>query len=287
MRPPIERRRANHDRWLVSYADFVTLLFGFFVVLYAFARADEKKQSQIPDAINSAFQSMGMSPGKGGKLSAQAPSDAKPTSITTAEQVRTSAEVKQDLERIERALAQSLANEVKSGAVSLTMERSGLVITLHESGFFASGSATPDPRASSTLRQIAASLSGSPYDVRVEGHTDNVPMHSALFNSNWDLSAARATAIGQLMLALNAIAPERLSVAGYGEFHPVASNDTQEGRAQNRRVDLVVMPRTNLDFASQQTPNSTGEWRRVTDGEEAASRQVSELASQQAGRLSR
>ena len=257
MRPPIERRRGNHDRWLVSYADFVTLLFGFFVVLYAFARTDAKKQSQIPDAIDSAFQSMGLTPGTGGKLSAQNPSDAKPTSITTAEQVRTSAEVKQDLERIERALAQSLATEVKSGAVSLTMERSGLVITLHEAGFFASGSATPDPRAAGTLRQIAASLSGSPYDVRVEGHTDDVPMHSALFNSNWDLSAARATAIGRLMLALKGIAPERLSVAGFGEFHPVATNDTPEGRSQNRRVDLVILSHTGLLREPTAAPKTT------------------------------
>jgi chemotaxis protein MotB len=271
MRPAIERRRGNHDRWLVSYADFITLLFGFFVVLYAFARADQKKQSQLPNAINQAFQSMGVS---------AAQSTPEPTSVVTTEQVRTPAEVGQDLNRMQRSLAMALKDEVQSGAVSLSVERTGLVISLRENGFFASGSATPNPQATATLGRIATSIGPSPYDVRVEGHTDNVPMHSAIFNSNWELSAARASAIGRLLLGLKAIPPERLSVAGYGEFHPVATNDTAEGRAQNRRVDLVVMPRTSIAYAAPQAVASNGAWRRVSDGDDPASQQVSESASQ-------
>ena len=267
MRPSIERRRANHDRWLVSYADFITLLFGFFVVLYAFARADVKQQAQIPKAISTAFRSMGVGPGSSSDASEAAQPAATPTSVVTAEQIRTPAEVGQDLNRMQRSLAMALKAEVQSGAVSLSVERTGLVISLHENGFFASGSAAPNPQASVTLSRLAGSLGSSPYDVRVEGHTDNVPMHSALFNSNWELSAARASAIGRLLLGLNAISPERLSVAGYGEFHPVASNDTAEGRAQNRRVDLVVMPRTSIDYAAPKTEATDGPWRRVSDGE--------------------
>ena len=135
------------------------------------------------------------------------------------------------------------------------MGRDGLVISLREAGFFDSGSATPKPEALPTLRQIAERLGATPYDVRIEGHTDNVPIHNAEFDSNWELSSARATRIARLFLEMKAIPPDRISAAGYAEFHPVASNDTAEGRAENRRVDLVVMPRTKIDFAAQPRRN--------------------------------
>ena len=130
------------------------------------------------------------------------------------------------------------------------MGRDGLVISLREAGFFASGSATPKPQTLDTLRQIAASLSHTPYDLRIEGHTDNVPIHNAEFDSNWELSTARATSIARILLDLKAIPADRLSAAGYAEFHPVATNDTAEGRAENRRVDLVVLPRTKINFSA-------------------------------------
>jgi len=268
MRSRSARGRVNHDRWLVSYADFITLLFGFFVVLYAFAKADQKKQAQIPVAINSAFHAMGIFPGAS-KDSVKPPDGLEaPTGIVTGEEVRSPAAVKQDLERLRHELAQTLSGEVAAHAVSITMGRDGLVISLREAGFFNSGSAAPKPEAMSTLRQIAKSLGRVPYDVRVEGHTDNVPIHNAAFDSNWELSAVRATGIARLFLEWRAMTPERLSAAGFGEFHPVASNGTAEGRAQNRRVDLIVLPRTKLDFAAPSGPEAQGAWRRVTDGDE-------------------
>lgn len=157
----------------------------------------------------------------------------------------------------------------------------GLVISLREAGFFASGSAVPKPETLPTLREIAASLGRMPYSLRVEGHTDNVPIHNAEFDSNWELSAARATRIARLLLELNAVPPERLSAAGYAEYHPVASNDTAEGRAENRRVDVVVLPRTRINFAELKELPENGPWRRITDGDEAASQRVSESATQQ------
>jgi chemotaxis protein MotB len=147
------------------------------------------------------------------------------------------------------------------------MGRDGLVISLREAGFFDSGSAAPKPEALPTLRQIAAKLGATLYDVRIEGHTDNVPIHNAEFDSNWELSAARATRIARLFLDMKAVLPDRLSAAGYAEFHPVASNDTAAGRAENRRVDLVVMPRTKINFAAPESTDSSGAWRKVTDGE--------------------
>ena len=100
---------------------------------------------------------------------------------------------------------------------------------------------------------MPAQLGPTPYDLRIEGHTDNVPIHTAEFDSNWELSSARATRIARLFLDMKAIPADRLSAAGYAEFHPVASNDTAEGRAENRRVDLVVMPRTKINFAAPAT----------------------------------
>ena len=116
-----------------------------------------------------------------------------------------------------------------------------------------------------TLRKIGDSLSRIPYDVRIEGHTDNVPIHNLEFDSNWELSSARATHIARLFLEMHAVAPQRLSAAGYAEFHPVASNDTAEGRAENRRVDLIVMPRSKLDLSASKQSHSIEGWHKIAD----------------------
>jgi chemotaxis protein MotB len=266
------RARVNHDRWLISYADFITLLFGFFVVLYAFARADHKKQEQVPQSIDAAFRALGMFPNalrrpKGVGIASGGKDDpAIPMNIVMGEDVLAPARVKDDLEHLGRELQQTLSNQVATHTVSIRMGRDGLVISLREAGFFASGSAAPQAQTVETLRQIAAALSHTPYDLRIEGHTDNIPIHNAEFNSNWELSTARATTIARLLLDLKAIPADRLAAAGYAEFHPVADNDTAEGRAQNRRVDLVVMPRSHVNFSRPDSSPSTGAWRKITDG---------------------
>jgi len=175
--------------------------------------------------------------------------------IVMGDDVLSPAEVKSDLNRIQRDLTQRLSNQVAQHTVAIKMGRDGLVISLREAGFFDSGSATPHPEALSTLRQIAASLAGSPYDLRIEGHTDNIPIHTAQFDSNWELSTARAIRIARLLLDLHAIPPDRLSAAGYAEFHPVDTNDTPQGRANNRRVDLIVLPRTKVDLSVPGSPD--------------------------------
>ena len=116
------------------------------------------------------------------------------------------------------------------------------------------------------LKAIGGALADSGLDVRVEGHTDNVPVHTMRFDSNWELSAARATAIARMLLEVHAVSAEHLSAAGYGEYHPVASNETAEGRAQNRRVDLVITPRTRIDFSlAAPRAGADGAWKRITD----------------------
>ncbi len=271
MRVRVPRTRITHDRWLVSYADFITLLFAFFVVLFATAKADQIKQVQVSQAIDTAFKSLGIfsdasrNPGRNLNAASGTEKPIVPMNIVMGESLLSPARVKNDLENLRRDLAQRLSNQVAQHTVSIQMGRDELVISLREAGFFDSGSATPRPEAISTLRQIAASLARTPYDLRVEGHTDNVPIHTDNFDSNWELSSARATHIARLFLDLHAIPPDRLSAAGYAEFHPVASNATAEGRAANRRVDLVVLPRTRIDFSVPGPAHAGGQWRKITD----------------------
>jgi chemotaxis protein MotB len=265
MSPRRSRNRIGHDRWLVSYADFITLMFAFFVVLYAFARADQKKQVQVSQAIHSALGSMGAF--SSNSPAATGSPNGAPAGSVIVENVSAPAQVREGLEHLRNDLALTLSSQIAAHAIALEMGPDGLVISLREAGFFDSGSAAPRPDALPTLRQIAVKLGSEPYNLRVEGHTDNVPIHTAQFDSNWELSSARATRIARLFLDMKAIAPERISAAGYAEFHPVSSNDTAEGRAENRRVDLVVMPLVNLNFAAPDAQASRSQWRKVTDGE--------------------
>jgi chemotaxis protein MotB len=270
----VTRRRSrghvSHERWLVSYADFITLLFAFFVVLYAFAKDDHKKQVEVTAAIDTAFRSLGIfgdashDPGKPARATGTE-QPVLPMNIVMGEEVLSPARVRDDLDRIRRDLEQRLSNQVAQHTVSIQMGRDGLVISLREAGFFDTGSAAPRPETMPTVRQIAASLAGSPYDLRIEGHTDNVPIHNAEFDSNWELSSSRATRIARLFLGLKAIPPDRLSAAGYAEFHPVASNDTAQGRALNRRVDLVVLPRARINFAEAAPAPGNPTWRKIDE----------------------
>ena len=160
MKARVPRSRVTHDRWLVSYADFITLLFGFFVVLYAFAKADQKKQAQVSQAIDSAFRSLGIfsrrrkPPGQHGRRGRSSGC----ANTVMGEDVVSPAQVKDDLERIRRDLTATLSNQVAAHTISLEMGRDGLVISLREAGFFDSGSAVPKPETLPTLRQIAATL---------------------------------------------------------------------------------------------------------------------------------
>ncbi len=259
--------KVNHERWLVSYADFITLLFAFFVVLYAFAKADQKKQIQVSAAIDSAFRSLSIAPA----LTGNRPFDAKTQSPVFAASAHrngktiSATRVHADLEHMRQDLQKRLSAQIAHSIVSVELGSDGLVISLREAGFFNSGSAVPRPETDATLRQIAESLAGTPYDVRVEGHTDTVPIHNAEFDSNWELSSARATRIARLLLQMHTIAPQQLSAAGYAEYHPVIGNDTAAGRAENRRVDLVVMPRAVLDISSPGTADDKAGWRKITD----------------------
>jgi chemotaxis protein MotB len=237
------RRRArqeeasHHERWLVSYADFMTLLFALFVVLFASSHHSKETIHKVSSAVKDGFQELGAFPGSAA-LGKELPSAADSGSATTAP-----AEMNFgfDVRELQRKLTQALGKEIARQEVELRMTPEGFVISLHELGFFDSGEAGLKPGASEKIRQIAIVLMQYGLDMRVEGHSDDVPIHNDAFNSNWDLSTARAMAVAMMLLNDSGFDPRRMSIAGYSQYHPVASNDTVEGRKANRRVDIVVV----------------------------------------------
>jgi chemotaxis protein MotB len=251
------KEHANHERWLVSYADFITLLFAFFVVLYASSQVDHRKVGRLAMAIQVAFQELGVFPAS----TTQVPIDMNdPMPFSTVQAIE-SAKRNADLGRISSAqkdalaaaseeanlttlqteLQQALQHEISLHTVALHREIEGLVISLREFGFFDSGSAALKPSALPALDRIASILAVRSCRLRIEGHTDNVPIHTAQMASNWELSAARSTELVRLLILRYRFSPARLAAAGYAEYHPIASNATPQGRAQNRRVDIVIL----------------------------------------------
>lgn len=237
----------NHERWLVSYADFITLLFAFFVVMFASTQADKKKARQVSEAVRDALEHGQLSnaisvvlgrtkhdpraparpAGDGGKAPAGAGAGAEPPVA--------------DLGKSLATLQKGLDVELKAGKVQLRLEGRGLVISLREAGFFASGEDGVAPQSFPTLAKIAAVIAKLPNQVRLEGHTDSVPIHNSRFRSNWELSAARAIAMLEVLAERYGIPRERMAVAGYAENAPCDTNATAEGRAHNRRVDVVLL----------------------------------------------
>ena len=247
----------NHERWLVSYADFITLLFAFFVVLYASSQVDKRKVGKLAMAIQVAFQEMGVFQASTTRVPVDVRDPMPFSSVQAIENVERTASVAHisshpegalgggvengDLARLQTELEDTLADEIRRNEIAMRRDPDGLVISLREAGFFESGSAQMKSTSQATFDRIANLLRERQCQIRVEGHTDNVPIHNAQFSSNWELSASRATEIVRLLIVRDGYTPARLSAAGYAEFHPVASNATTEGRSSNRRVDIVIL----------------------------------------------
>jgi chemotaxis protein MotB len=234
----------NHDRWLISYADFVTLLFAFFVVLYASAQVDRQRAVRLSDAIRSAFQELGVFQ-NGNRQAGNAAGGLPAVTVGAPQQTPPvpagEAARKEEFNTIRSELESALAAEIKRNDVALHMETDGLVVSLREMGFFDSGSATIKPGAQGAFGRVAGILREHSCFVRIEGHTDNVPIHTSQFASNWELSTARATGLVKLLIEQYDISADRLAAAGYAEFHPVSTNDNAKGRQLNRRVDVVIL----------------------------------------------
>lgn len=257
------RRRhshVNHERWLVSYADFITLLFAFFVVLYSSSQVDRRKVGKLAVAIQVAFQELGVFPASSTAISVDAKDPVPFNTVQAIENAERTAALGRivpspkgvlgasesgDLSSLRQELEDALAPEIERNEIAVSIGPDGLVVSLREIGFFESGSAKIRANSLDTFGRIAWLLAERKYRVRIEGHTDNKPIHNAQFSDNWELSTARATELVRLLITKYGFSPDRLSAAGYAEYHPVTSNDSNENRAQNRRVDLVILGRVS------------------------------------------
>ena len=263
----------NHERWLVSYADFITLLFAVFVVLYASSQVDKRKVGRLALAIQVAFQEMGVFQAS----TTEVPMDSRQpmpfSRVQAVENAELNASVGRvashpegqlgggredgDLAQLQTELSSTLAGEIQRKEIAMRREPDGLVISLREVGFFASGSAAIRASSLPALDRIATLLRARNCGVRIEGHTDNTPIHNAQFSSNWELSTARATEVVRLLTVREGYDPKRLAAAGYAEFHPIASNATAEGRSMNRRLDIVVLRQDSVPGQTAQSASAT------------------------------
>ena len=228
----------THDRWLLSYADFVTLLLAVFIVLFAFSRIQKQSIETVSVGIHAGFEELGLNaPSQNSQtvFDAAKPQQ-KQVAVVAAPLPFDTIELKKQLEGV-------LGDAINKQEIVIQQTSEGLIISLRDFGFFNSGEATLLPGASAQLLQTAQILIQHKLEVRVEGHSDDQPIHGGPFRSNWELSTARATSVLTLLLTDAKFPPAKISVAGYGPYRPVADNSTPEGRRINRRVDLVIIER--------------------------------------------
>lgn len=246
-----EVQKDNSERWLLTYSDLITLLMVFFVVLYAMSNVDAQKFRAIAESLNKALgggrpaaMEINEKPGGPQIMGESTPSYSSDTpddkSMQNFKLEQTSIEeIKQKLDKY------AAENNIQSKLVSSIEER-GLVVSITDTLLFDSGSAVITVKAHEILGKISKVLLDMPNYIKVEGHTDNVPINTQQFLSNWELSVLRATNVLQILAGEGHISPDRLSATGYGEYRPIASNIDEAGRARNRRVDLVIL-RTKYD----------------------------------------
>jgi len=241
----------NHERWLVSYADFITLLFAFFVVMFASSQTDKSKAKQVSDSVKEALENGGIKATVkeilGGTVDDKGKGNAQMRGPGGAQKAikdppTTPAELLPSMQYLNK----ELEDEIKQGKLEVHLESRGLVISLRQRTFFPSGQDTIPPETYATVRKIADLIGRLPNPVRLEGHTDAIPIHTAQFPSNWELSSARAIAMMKLLTGQFGLDPARFAVSGYADNQPVETNDTEEGRTHNRRVDIVIIDQKAL-----------------------------------------
>lgn len=246
----------NVERWLISYADFITLMFAFFVVMFASSQTDKGKAAQVSESIRKALEENSFAAavagilggtvdekGKGNAL-LKKPGGAKPDARYEEARQQILAELLPSLQFLDK----ELKDEIAGGKLQIKLQTRGLVVSLMEAAFFPSGEDTIDPRTFPTVGKIASAIHSLPNPIRLEGHTDAVPIHTARFVSNWELSAARAVAMLRLLNQRFEVPLNRMAVAGYAETIPAETNETDEGRARNRRVDLVILNKIGMEM---------------------------------------
>ena len=229
---------SNAPGWMLTYGDMVTQILIFFVLLFSFSKVDQGKFGSAMISIQGA---LGVLPGSTAIIDTGEGGGAGASQPTMTE-----ADLGQ-LEQAERLIREQLGG---TEGVELAIEGDrGLIVRMKDSVLFDSGQAELKPAAMAVLDKLAETVKGLPNQIRIEGHTDDRPIHTALYPSNWELSTARATNVIRYLIERCGMSPKRLSAAGYGEYRPVADNSTETGRARNRRVDIVLLP---LTFAANE-----------------------------------
>lgn len=235
-----EEEHENHERWLVSYADFITLLFAFFTVLYATSQKDISKAQEFQRSIQKAFRSFIDFGGLMGKfVDTNEATQFLPPPIDVVPQEGTGPKEMEDY--ISRELEEEMGDSEMKEILELHTEAEGVAVSLASSSFFDPGEALIKEEALPRLNKIANVLKKTNRHMVVEGHTDNTPIHTTKFPSNWELSSARASTIARYLITQFGISPSRVVVAGYADQRPLVPNDTVEHRSKNRRIDILIV----------------------------------------------
>ncbi len=252
------------ESWLIPYADLLTLLLALFIVLYAMSSLDVKKFQELSAAFSVAFENgvgvldssalidNGEQPDKQTRERPKSPDDSRQNAASLQELKKREQE---DLEKLKKQIDQYIKANGLTTQLETKLNQSQLTITISDNALFPSGSAEVKPESKSLAQSIASMLVNYPgYEIVVSGHTDNEPIATAEFKSNWDLSSARAIRFMDILLANKKLDPRRFSAIGYGEYRPVASNDTPEGRSKNRRVEVSIIRNYIDPLAAKQVP---------------------------------
>ena len=296
-RKPKAAAPENHDRWLVSYADFITLLFAFFVVMFASSQTDHKRAQQISESVKKALSEdrvrAAVQSVLGGTVNDKGKGNAMlrgPGGISRGNKDNPTLEAPNDppeepqivelLPSME-LLTKDLKAEIESGKMQIHMQQRGLVISFTQAATFASGGDDITSGAIDSIRKVAVTLLKIPNPIRLEGHTDSRPINNGRFHSNWELSAARSIAMLQVLDERFHLPKRRMSFGGYGDAAPLDTNQTEEGRARNRRVDLVILNETGLaaeptmDPSAGRKPNQSADEKRAPAANDGKQRPAS------------
>lgn len=234
-----EEEHENHERWMVSYADFLTLLFAFFVVMYAISSVNEGKYRVLSESIVSAFRNETVSSGGQSIVVIQASSSQPKQVEPNKTQDLAKQRQREKMRNVAKDILEVLAPLVQQGKVRVLETTRGVTIEINDSILFSPGQAQLHPTSVKAMQAVAEVLAASDFPIIIEGHTDNVPINTLQFPSNWELSAVRATTVLRLF-ADAGVGAERLTAIGYGETRPVEPNLLAEGRARNRRVTIMI-----------------------------------------------
>ncbi|PHV13010.1 flagellar motor protein MotD [Chitinimonas sp. BJB300] len=261
-RRQMHEEHENHERWLVSYADFITLLFAFFVVMYAISQINEGKYRVLSSSLTVAFSKpdstsdsvIKSEPNGNNQSVIELPYRQRREAQQVQQLVQERAKQTEAMKDMAVDLKKGLADLIDNGQVRVTESKRGIAIEVNASLLFPVGSATLDTRSAESLAGIARKLSGAENLIQIEGYTDNVPISSPQFPSNWELSAARAGTVVRVFEA-NGVAARRLVALGYGENRSVEPNETTEGRARNRRVTIQILADSKDEVATLPIPD--------------------------------